>query len=140
MSEYNIQRFHQAQEHSYQNAFSEIRNGKKTSHWMWFVFPQIAGLGYSEISKLYAIRDLKEAELFLKDPILGERLIAITQLLLEIKGKTAHEIFGHPDDLKLQSCMTLFSSLKDAHPVFQQVLDKYYGGQKDLRTLELIED
>jgi uncharacterized protein (DUF1810 family) len=138
MTEYKLQRFHKAQEQTYHNAFSEIRNGKKTSHWMWFIFPQIAGLGFSEISKFYAIRDLREAELYLKDDILAGRLISINKLLLEIRGKTAHEIFGSPDDSKLKSSMTLFSSVKDANPIFQQVLDHYFNGNKDAKTLQLI--
>ena len=138
MATYNLQRFHNAQEHTYQNAFNEIRNGRKTGHWIWFVFPQIAGLGFSEISKHYAIQNLEEAELYLKDDILAERLISISKLLLEIKGKTAHQIFGSPDDLKLKSSMTLFSSVKDTDPVFQKVLDYYFEGKKDVRTLEII--
>jgi uncharacterized protein (DUF1810 family) len=138
MATYNLHRFHNAQEHTYQNAFNEIRNGRKTGHWMWFIFPQIAGLGLSEISRYYAIQNLEEAELYLKDSILAERLISISKLLLELKGKTAHQLFGSPDDLKLKSCMTLFSSVKDTDPVFQQVLDYYFGGKKDERTIEII--
>ena len=138
MDDFDLRRFHQAQEHTYQKAFNEIRNGKKASHWMWFIFPQLAGLGYSEVSKWYAIHNLNEAELYLKDDILAERLMNLCKLLLEVKGKSAHEIFGAPDDLKLKSCMTLFSSVKGSSPIFQQVLDRYFDGNKDLKTLELL--
>ena len=138
MTRHNLQRFHTAQENSYQNAFTEIKNEKKTSHWMWFIFPQIAGLGNTEISKHYAIKDLNEAEQYLKDDILANRLIQITKLLLVIKDKTANEIFGKPDDLKLKSCMTLFSLVKNPNPVFQDVLDRYFKGNKDEKTVQLI--
>ena len=96
MTRHNLKRFHTAQENSYQNAFTEIKNGQKTTHWMWFIFPQIAGLGNTEISKHYAIKDLNEAELYLKDGILAIRLILITKLLLVIKDKTANQLFGRP--------------------------------------------
>ena len=138
MTRHNLQRFHTAQENSYQNAFTEIKNEKKTSHWMWFIFPQIAGLGNTEISKHYAIKDLNEAEQYLKDDILANRLIQITKLLLVIKDKTANEIFGKPDDLKLKSCMTLFSLVKNPNPVFQDGLDRYFEGNKDEKTVQLI--
>ena len=138
MTEYNLTRFHKAQESSYEIAYNEIRNGRKVSHWMWFIFPQIAGLGFSTMSKQYAIRDLNEAELYLKDKVLAERLIGISKLLLEIKDKTAYEIFGSPDDLKLKSSMTLFSSVKNADPVFKEVLKRYFNGAEDEKTLQLI--
>ena len=105
---------------------------------MWYIFPQIAGLGFSSTSKFYAIKNIAEAENFLAHPVLGERLIEISEALLEIEGRTAHQIFGSPDDMKLKSSMTLFAALDDANPVFQKVLDKYFDGAKDARTLELI--
>lgn len=134
----NLDRFIDAQENKYPEALNEIKNGKKRSHWMWYVFPQIAGLGLSEMSKFYAISDLHEASDYLEHPILGPRLIKISRALLEIKDKSATEIFGSPDDLKLKSCMTLFSSLKNSDPIFQQVLDRYFEGQKDERTLGIL--
>jgi uncharacterized protein (DUF1810 family) len=135
----DLKRFLDAQEDDFAIALSEIRNGRKQSHWMWYIFPQIAGLGFSSTSKFYAVNDLSEAEDYLRHPILGKRLIEISEVLLEIEGKTADQIFGSPDDLKLKSSMTLFASLKETNPVFQKVLDKYFDGAKDGRTLELIE-
>jgi uncharacterized protein (DUF1810 family) len=134
----NLNRYIDAQENKYQDAFDEIQNGRKESHWMWYVFPQISGLGRSELAIYYAIKDLEEAQDYLEHPVLGPRLINISKLLLGIKGKTAYEIFGSPDDMKLRSCMTLFSSLINTDPVFQQVLDAYFEGKKDERTLNLI--
>lgn len=133
----DLQRFLEAQEDDFKIALSEIRNGRKQSHWMWYIFPQIAGLGFSSTSRFYAIKDLTEAGEYLRHPILGKRLIEISEALLEIEGKTASQIFGSPDDMKLKSSMTLFASLDKTNPVFQQVLDQYYGGAKDERTLEL---
>lgn len=135
----DLKRFLDAQENDYERALAEIRRGRKQSHWMWYIFPQIAGLGYSPTSKLYAIKDIAEAELYLAHPVLGARLVEISDALLEIEGKTANQIFGSPDDVKLKSSMTLFGSLENAHPVFRQVLDKYFHGAKDRKTLELID-
>lgn len=135
----DLKRFLDAQEDDFEIALSEIRNGRKQSHWMWYIFPQIAGLGFSYTSKLFAIKDLSEAEDYLHHPVLGKRLIEISEALLEIEGKTAHQIFGSPDDLKLKSSMTLFATLNETNPVFQKVLDKYYDGAKDQKTLELID-
>ena len=134
----NLQRFLNAQEKEYHAALSEIKNGKKQSHWMWYIFPQIAGLGFSETSKIYAIKDIHEAGEFLKDPILRSRLIEICNELLNLETNDAHTIFGTPDDLKLHSSMTLFSSLPNTNPVFQKVLDKYFDGKKDGVTLEIL--
>lgn len=136
---YSIERFVEAQAYSYSNALNEIRNGKKTSHWMWYIFPQIAGLGFSEISKKYAIRDLFEAELYLSHEVLGKRLVEICEALLEIEGRTAHQIFGSPDDMKLKSCMTLFSLLKNTNPIFKKVLSKYFEAKKDYETLKRLQ-
>ncbi len=134
----NLQRFLDAQQNTYQQALTEIKNGKKRSHWMWFIFPQIAGLGFSETSKLYAIKNLEEAQLYLEHDILGSRLIEISNALFDIEGKTANQIFGSPDDLKLNSCMTLFALLDDTEPVFDAVLAKYFNAMKDNKTLRLI--
>lgn len=138
MQDYNLNRFLDAQQGVYQTALSEITNGKKQSHWMWFVFPQLQGLGFSATSKYYAIKDLGEAEAFLKHPVLGGRLLHICKALLTLKSKDAHKIFGSPDDMKLKSSMTLFSILHDTDPVFQAVLDKFFDGENDTKTLRLL--
>lgn len=136
----DLKRFLEAQENDYYaTALTEISRGRKQSHWMWYVFPQIAGLGFSPTSKFYAIRDRGEAESYLAHPILGRRLVKISNVLLEIDGKTARQIFGSPDDMKLKSSMTLFDALDNSNPVFRKVLDKYFNGAKDERTLKLID-
>ena len=134
----SLNRYINAQERIYEKAFTEIENGRKVSHWMWFIFPQIHGLGHSEMSKKYAIKDLAEAEQFLKHPILGDRLINISKLLIQFSDKSAYDIFGSPDDLKLKSCMTLFSAIKNSPSVFQHIIDQYFDGAKDERTLIMI--
>lgn len=131
-------RFLDAQSNSYEQALSEIKSGRKRSHWMWFIFPQLQGLGYSETARFYAIKDLPEARLYLQHPVLGPRLIEISKAMLALEGKTANQILGNPDDLKLRSSMTLFASVPGADPVFQAVLDKYYGGEEDEKTLQLL--
>ena len=135
---YNLNRFLEAQETKYNEAFAEIKKGKKQGHWMWYIFPQIAGLGFSEYNVFYAIKNREEATQYLQHPVLGKRLIQIAEAVLEINGKTANEIFGKPDDRKLQSCMTLFAQLTNADPIFQKVLDKYYQGNKDEKTMQLL--
>lgn len=135
----NLQRFINAQESSYQTALSEIKAGRKRSHWMWYIFPQIQGLGYSETSRFYAIKDMDEATAFLEHPLLGSRLIAICNELLQLQSNDAYKIFGNPDDAKLKSSMTLFSSLPDANPVFQAILEKFFNGTKDDKTLQIME-
>jgi len=136
-SEYNLERFIDAQEASYEIALSEIKSGRKKSHWMWYIFPQVQGLGFSETSKFYAIKDIGEAKAFLEHPVLGERLVRICNALLHLESDNAHNIFGSPDDLKLRSSMTLFSSL-NINPVFQKLLDKFFNGIKDDKTLQII--
>ena len=133
----NLERFIEAQKTAYEIALSEIKRGKKQSHWMWYIFPQIQGSGFSETSKFYAIKDIGEAEEFLKHPVLGERLVRISNALLELESDNANKIFGSPDDLKLKSSLTLFSSL-NMNPVFQMVLDKFYNGMRDDKTLEIL--
>lgn len=122
----------------YARALEEIQQGRKQSHWMWFIFPQIAGLGYSETSKIYAIRNLAEAKAYLHHEILGKRLIEISEALLSLQNLSAQSIFGSPDDMKLKSSMTLFSLLEGSNPVFKLVLDKYYGGRLDNKTVQLV--
>jgi len=136
-SEYNLERFIDAQEASYEIALSEITSGRKKSHWMWYIFPQVQGLGFSETSKFYAIKDIGEAKAFLEHPVLGERLVRICNALLHLESDNAHNIFGSPDDLKLRSSMTLFSSL-NINPVFQKLLEKFFNGIKDDKTLQII--
>jgi len=136
----NLDRFVEAQEGSYEEALLEIQNGRKLSHWMWYIFPQIKGLGQSEMSRKYAIRSLDEAQAYLEHPVLGARLIEISGALLKIENSSAREIMGSPDDLKLKSCMTLFSLVEPANPVFCAVLEKYFRGIRDKQTLEIIEE
>ena len=134
----NLQRFLDAQATDYQQALAEIKNGRKRSHWMWYIFPQIQGLGFSETSRYYAIQDAAEAAEYLKHPVLSKRLFEICQALLEQAGNDANRIFGSPDDVKLKSSMTLFAALPGANSVFQSVLDKFFGGTKDAKTLQLL--
>ena len=135
-----LNRFLKAQETDYPVALSEIKNGKKQSHWMWYIFPQIHGLGFSETSKFYEIKNIQEAEDFLNDSVLGSRLIEICNELLKLKTNDAHKIFGSPDDVKLRSSMTLFSSLNNADLVFKTVLDKFFNGQVDKKTVRILKD
>ena len=134
----NLARFRAAQERDYATALAEVKAGRKRSHWMWHVFPQIAGLGMTETSRRYAISDIKEAGEYLLDQELGLRLTTICKVLLELETNDPHVIFGSPDDLKLRSCMTLFDAVPATFPVFAQVLDKFYNGRRDERTLEIL--
>ena len=135
---YNLNRFIDAQKNSYSTALTEIKNGRKKSHWMWYIFPQIVGLGYSSTSQFYAIKDLNEVAAYLQHELLGKRLIEISQALLDLDIDNAHEIFGSPDDIKLCSSMTLFAKAENAPSVFQNVLDRYFGGIADKKTLQLL--
>jgi len=139
-SESTLQRFLDAQQRSYEQALTEIKNGKKKTHWMWFIFPQIRGLGFSETSKFFAIKGRQEAEDYIKHPVLGERLITISRVLTGLPDNNANRIFGSPDDLKLKSSMTLFASLNNPDPIFLSVLEKFFHGLKDQRTLEILEE
>jgi len=136
--ENNLSRFINAQHSVYPAALSEIKNGRKRSHWMWFIFPQIQGLGFSQTSKYYAIKDLNEAKAYLEHEVLGSRLVEICHALLNLDSDNASKIFGSPDDVKLRSSMTLFASVPGASPVFQLVLDKFFGGKHDAKTLEIM--
>ncbi|MGI4820761.1 MAG: DUF1810 domain-containing protein [Janthinobacterium lividum] len=137
-TENSLNRFVDAQKTDYQQALSEIKNGRKRSHWMWYIFPQIQGLGFSETSRYYGIKDLAEAAAFLTHPVLGSRLVDICEELLKLSSSNATSVFGSPDDVKLKSSMTLFAALPGANPVFQQVLDKFFNGTKDAKTLQII--
>ncbi len=137
---HNLQRFIIAQQNDYAIALAEIKQGRKRSHWMWYIFPQIAGLGFSETSRYYALKNLNEARSYLNNPILGTRLIEICTELLKLPTNNATQIFGTPDDMKLRSCATLFAALSNNNPVFQQVLDKFFNGDSDSNTLLIIGD
>ncbi|TLV00415.1 DUF1810 domain-containing protein [Dyadobacter luticola] len=138
MNSSNLQKFLDAQKNDYDSALAEIKNGRKVGHWIWYIFPQIKGLGMSSTSAHYAIETLDEAAQYLAHPVLGKRLIEISGAMLAIKGKSANQVLGSPDDLKLRSSMTLFCLVPETNPVFQAVLDKYYEGKPDPRTLALV--
>ncbi len=133
-----LKRFLDAQNRVYLKALSEIKNGRKTSHWMWYVFPQLRGLGSSAISDEYGISGVSEAISYLAHPVLGKHLIEISEALLQLDGFTAEEIFGYPDYLKLRSCMTLFAMVSDTENIFDDVLKKYFDGVADERTVSAI--
>lgn len=135
---YDISRFIEAQRSSYQQALTEIKNGKKASHWIWYIFPQIKGLGRSAMSEYYGIQDIDEAKAYLADAILSKRLIEICEVLLSLDTNDAVEVMGRPDDKKLKSSMTLFDAATDSLEIFQMVLDKYYNGKKDNLTLRIL--
>jgi uncharacterized protein (DUF1810 family) len=135
---FHLERFLQAQEATYAVAIEELRSGRKRSHWMWFVFPQLAGLGTSQMSQLYAISSLAEADAYLHHPALGPRLLACANAVLAVSGRSASEIVGPTDVLKLRSCATLFARVSPDGSVFHQLLEKYFDGEPDAKTIELI--
>jgi uncharacterized protein (DUF1810 family) len=133
---HNLQRFVDAQSAVYEQVCSELREGRKRSHWMWFIFPQIKGLGHSQLASKFAICSLEEGEAYLKHPILGPRLRECTRLVDLVEGRSIDEIFGSPDDLKFRSSMTLFAEATPDNQVFNEALRKYFGGKPDRSTLE----
>lgn len=135
---FELDRFVKAQAYAFEIALAEIADGRKRSHWMWYIFPQFAGLGFSAMSQRFAIRSAVEAQAYLNHPILGSRLMQCCEALLAINGRSAHEIFGYPDDMKLQSCATLFASITPADWVFARVLERYFSGRRDQKTLDLL--
>jgi len=135
-SSHNLERFTEAQDPIYGNVLSELRSGRKRTHWMWFVFPQIAGLGTSRMARTFAISSREEADAYLNHPLLGERLRECTELVLAVEGRTINEIFGSPDDLKFRSCMTLFGNVAADSQVFEDALLKYFNGDPDPLTVE----
>jgi len=137
---FNLNRFVEAQESDYDRALREIRAGHKRSHWMWYIFPQIEGLGPSSTARFYAIKCIEEARAYLTHPILGSRLRECAKAALSVEGKTAEEIFGFPDVLKLRSCATLFVHVSEPGSVFEQLLQKYYGGLVDDATFRLLNE
>lgn len=135
---FNLNRFIDSQENIYESALNEIKRGKKTSHWMWYIFPQYKGLGYSSTTQKYAITCFEEASMYFHHPILGRRLIEITNAFLKIENKSAYEILGDPDYLKMKSCMTLFNSIQTESQVFSEVINKYYLGSECTKTISQI--
>lgn len=135
---FHLNRFVQAQQSDYDAALAEIRAGRKAAHWMWFIFPQFQGLGFSSLSQHFAIKSWEEARSYLTHPVLGPRLLECCEALMTIEGRTARQIFGSPDDAKLRSCATLFAQVSAPNPVFERLLKKYFGGQSDSKTLELL--
>ena len=135
---FDLARFVQAQGASYDAALAEVAAGRKRSHWMWFLFPQALGLGSSDMSRRFGIRSRDEARAFLSHPVLGPRLTAIAEAALRVENRSAREIFGSPDDLKLRSCATLFAAVSPPGSVFQRLLDQYFDGQPDPETIRLI--
>jgi uncharacterized protein (DUF1810 family) len=135
---YDLSRFLRAQDVDYERAVVEIKSGQKRSHWMWYIFPQIDGLGVSSLSKRYSLKSLDEARAFLQHPILGPRLLACAEAVASVEGRSATEIFGSPDDLKLRSCATLFACVSSPGSVFDRLLAKYYRGRRDGKTLQLL--
>lgn len=135
---YNLSRFLQAQEDDFEQALSEIKSGRKRSHWMWYIFPQFDGLAFSSTSKHYSIKSADEARAYLDHPVLGPRLLECAEAVVGLEGQSATEIFGSPDDLKLRSCATLFACVSRPGSVFDRLLDMYYGGRRDDKTLGLL--
>ncbi len=133
-----LSRFTDAQENVYQQVLTELEQGRKRTHWIWYIFPQIDGLGHSSMAEKYAIKSLDEARAYLLHPVLGARLTQCTEKVIAIEGKSAATIFGYPDDLKFRSCLTLFSSIAGAESVFSAALEKYFQGEKDSKTLALL--
>ncbi len=134
---HDLHRFVAAQSGVYETALEELRRGRKRTHWMWFVFPQLAGLGSSPMAQRYAISGLAEAEAYLRHPLLGPRLVECAQALLAIEGRSAREVLGSPDDLKLRSCATLFALVAPGGSPYERLLEKYYAGERDAATLRL---
>lgn len=137
-SKHDLSRFREAQDHVYRRALAELRAGRKESHWMWFVFPQIEGLGMSAMSQRYAIGSAAEARAYLADAVLGARLLECVEAVLSVPQKSAHEIFGSPDDMKFRSSLTLFAAVAADPSPFEAALHRFYGGEPDGRTLALL--
>jgi uncharacterized protein (DUF1810 family) len=137
---YNLERFVSRQKDTYDTAYKELSRGMKQSHWMWWIFPQIIGLGMTSISKEYSIKSIEEARAFLDHPYLGKNLKEICKVMLHIESNDASHIMGYPDDLKLCSSMTLFIEADPEERLFQQVLDKFFNGRKDSRTLDILKN
>ncbi len=137
---FGLSRFTSAQGGGYDRVLAELRSGQKRTHWMWYIFPQIDGLAHSTTSKHYAIKSIEEARQYLNHPVLGSRLLECAEAVLAVDGRSVSEIFGYPDDLKLKSSMTLFVCASDSGSIFVRVLDKYFHGERDPSTLQLLEE
>jgi uncharacterized protein (DUF1810 family) len=135
---FELSRFIKAQDKIYDRVLAELKGGRKRSHWMWFVFPQFEGLGYSSTTRYYSIKSKEEARQYLDHPVLGKRLRECAESILALEGLSASGIFGYPDDMKLKSSMTLFASVAEPQSVFARVLEKYFQGARDERTVELL--
>ena len=135
---YDLQRFLTAQERDYEQALREIRSGRKRSHWIWYIFPQLKDLGFSSTAKYYGIQNLDEAKAYLAEPTLHARLVEISGALLTLSENDPEKIMGYPDHLKLRSSMTLFAAADPEEPVFRQVLEKFFNGEADHKTLKLL--
>ena len=143
MKEYDLERFVKMQEYNYDTALKEIREGRKKSHWIWYIFPQLVGLGRSRMAQHYGIEDIEEARQYLAHPILGARLREISDALMSLgldQNDPEEVMGGHPDDWKLQSCMTLFAAISEEGSVFHDVLHKFFGGEMDAKTLEMLKE
>ena len=136
--EFLLQRFIQAQSHLYSDVISELKQGHKISHWMWFIFPQVEGLGRTSTAEKYAIKSMGEAKAYIAHPILGNRLRECTELVLEIDGFSANQIFGYPDDLKFNSSITLFKQVAEDNKIFKDATVKYFDGQEDILTINIL--
>lgn len=135
---WDLERFVLAQRVNYEDALREMRCGRKQTHWMWYIFPQLRGLGRSAMSMRYGLDGLEEARAYLAHPVLGPRLLECCEAVLKADSNDPWEVFGSPDDLKFRSCLTLFALADPSVPIFEQLLDKFYGGQKDLRTIQIL--
>ena len=135
---WDLERFVLAQRVNYEDALREMRCGRKQTHWMWYIFPQLRGLGRSAMSMRYGLDGLEEARAYLAHPVLGPRLLECCEAVLKADSNDPWEVFGSPDDLKVRSCLTLFALADPSVPIFEQLLDKFYGGQKDLRTIQIL--
>jgi len=135
---FDLGRFLEAQEEGYRAVVAEIKGGRKRTHWMWYIFPQIEGLAVSSMSRRYSIKGVEEARAYLGHPVLGARLLECAQAVVDVQGRSIAEIFGFPDDLKLRSCATLFASVSPPGSVFTRILEKYYGGVADDKTLRIV--
>ena len=139
MEQYNLSRFIDAQETTYEGAMLELARGRKESHWIWYIFPQIVGLWNSETTKIFSIKSLEEGRAYLEHPVLGPRLVEACEILLTLKGTSINEVMGFPDDLKLLSSMTLFETFSESNSVFTRIIEIYFDSERDEATLEIIE-
>ena len=138
MEQYNLSRFIDAQETTYEGAMLELARGRKESHWIWYIFPQIVGLGNSEATKIFSIKSLEEGRAYLEHPVLGPRLVEACEILLTLKGTSINEVMGFPDDLKLLSSMTLFETFSESNSVFTRIIEIYFDDERDENSIKLI--